>query len=116
MTLMLMVRLIRVVVMTASAVPTVADCRARLRDVANEIRAQIDGRSYPCARTREWALMPENVRMSVLLLSGIDGDLQTLAKRQFSEFTSAEKISVQVAIRSIFAALSNGYALRQRAA
>lgn len=101
--------------MTAAAVcvPTI---RQTLRDMAEQMRADIAGKAQTCARSREWAdLMPEH-RMAVLLLAGVDGDLQRLAARKFAEFPDTEKIAVQVAIRSLYAGLHGAVSLRARAA
>lgn len=83
---------------------------------AERIRADIEGRSHACARSREWANMSDDVRMCVMLLAGLDGDLGQLATRKFAEFSTDEKIAVQVAIRAIYAGLTASPTLRARAA
>lgn len=100
--------------MTAAVcVPTI---RQNLRETAANIRADIEKKEHACARSRDWAMLPVEARMAVLLLSGVDGDLQRLAARKFAEFPNDEKIAVQVAIRSLFAVLSGAVSLRARAA
>ena len=100
--------------MTAAiCVPTI---RQSLRDLAAKIRSDIEGREHACARSRDWALLLPEYRMAVLLLAGVDGDLQRLAARKFAEFSEAEKIAVQVTIRALFAGLSGAVSLRARAA
>lgn len=101
--------------MTAAAidVPTI---RAQLRDIAEQIRADITGRQKVDARTREWASMLLEYRMALLLLAGVDGDLQALARKAWGEFTDDEKIALRVSMRGMFAALEQSVSLRARGA
>lgn len=89
--------------------------RQRLRDIADKIRAERAGRESLCRRAAEWLAMPAMHRMAVLLLAGIDGDLAKLSRRSWAEFTTPEKIAVQVAIRSLKTSLNSAYALSVRA-
>lgn len=97
----------------AVCVPTI---RQSLRDLAAQIRADIEQKEYACARSRDWALLPQETRMAVLLLAGVDGDLSRLSAKKFGEFTPDERIAVQVSIRSLYAVLSGAVSLRARAA
>lgn len=101
--------------MTAAAidVPTI---KAQLRDRAEQIRADILGRQKVDARTREWASILLEYRMALLLLAGVDGDLQALARKAWGEFTDDEKIALRVSMRGMFAALEQSVSLRARGA
>lgn len=100
--------------MTAAALD-VPSIRERLRGVAEKIRADIAGREAVDARVREWAAMPIEYRMALLLLAGVDGDLQALGRKAWSEFTEPEKLAVQVALRGMARAIEKSYALKMRA-
>jgi len=94
----------------------IAAIRERLREQAEQIRSDIARKVPGSARSREWSgLMPEQ-RMALLLLAGIDGDLQRLEKKRFAEFVDSEKIALQVAIRALYAGLNGAPCLRARAA
>ncbi len=96
----------------AICVPTI---RQKLRAVADQTRAEIEGRSRLCRRGMEWASVPLPHRMALLLLAGLDGDLQSLARRAWAEFTPSEQAAIQVAIRSMHDSLSKAQALQVRA-
>lgn len=89
--------------------------RARLREIASDIRADIERTRHACARSREWAMLPVEHRMALLMLAGVDGDLGALARKAWPEFTPDERVSLQVAIRSLAASLQAAAALRVRA-
>lgn len=93
----------------------VAEVRASLYQLADKIRADIEGRSNACAREREWAGLSLHTRMAVMLLAGVDGDLAMLARLAWGEFAPGEKLAVQSAIRTLSADLHKAYALRLRA-
>lgn len=99
--------------MTAVCVPSI---RQHLRERAAQIRCDLEKRQHGCARSRDWFMLPVETRMAVLLLAGIDGDLNRLAARKFGEFADDEKIAVQVVIRSLYAGLHGAVSLRARAA
>lgn len=99
----------------SAAAAQVPEIRANLYLVAERIRSDIEGRAQVCARSREWSAMQLTHRMAVMLLAGIDGELSDLSRRAWREFTPAERLAVQVAIRSLHEGLQNTYALRVRA-
>ena len=96
----------------AICVPTI---RQNLRAIAENLRAEIEGRSRLCRRGMEWSNVPLAHRMGVLLMAGVDGDLSELARKAWAEFTPGEQGSIAVAIRSLHQSLDNCSALRVRA-
>lgn len=89
--------------------------RAKLREMVDKIRGDLERKAGRCLRSVEWGGVPLAHRMAVLLMAGIDGDLQDLARKAWAEFTPAEKNSVGVAMRSLHASLHACNALRARA-
>lgn len=89
--------------------------RARLRELALDIRAGIEKRRYACERSREWSMLHGEHRMALMMLAGLDGDLGVLASKGWQEFTLGERGSIQVALRSLYAGLKVATALRVRA-
>lgn len=98
--------------MTAAAAITAT--RARLREIADHIRADIAGRVPVSASACEWARLNLSHRMAVLLLCGMDGELSVLARRSWQEFTPVEKSAITVELRSLHRSLDDTYALRMR--
>lgn len=61
----------------------------------------------------EWVGLALELRMALLLLAGVDGDLSSLARRAWSEFTPGERAAVQVATRGMIRQLRGVVALVQ---
>lgn len=101
--------------MTAQTECPVRRARERLYQLSDEISRDLTRRRHACARSREWALIPLELRMALLMMAGIDGDLSSLSRRSWPEFTPAEKLAVQVALRLVHSGLSRTFALRGRA-
>ena len=88
--------------------------RRKLTNIAADMRANLDRRQTACALSREWLTIQPMNRMAIMLLAGMDGDLSTLARKAWPEFTPNEKVACQVAIRSLYDGLRHTYALRVR--
>lgn len=80
----------------------------------NEAAARSVGSAGGCAASIEWARLSIEFRMAVLLLAGIDGDLETLARRAWLEFPTTEKQAVKVQLRAMRAQLSQLWAVLQK--
>lgn len=61
----------------------------------------------------EWVGLPLETRMALLLLAGVDGDLASLGRRAWGEFTPGERAAVQVATRGVIRSLRSVFALVQ---
>ena len=61
----------------------------------------------------EWVSLPLELRMALLLLAGVDGDLSSLGRRAWGEFTPPERAAVQVATRGTIKQLRGVFALVQ---
>ena len=84
-------------------------------DLAQDIRAGMEKKRYSCERSREWAQVPAEHKMTLLMVAGIDGDLGSLARKAWQEFTPPERVAVQVAIRWLRDTLAKCPALSVRA-
>lgn len=62
----------------------------------------------------EWVGLALELRMCILLVAGIDGDLASLARRSWGEFTPPECTAVQVATRAMIRQLGGVFALTQK--
>ena len=89
--------------------------RAKLYALADQYAKQISGAKHACTRSREWSILALEIRMAVMMLAGIDGDLSALARRAWQEFTPPERTAVQVAMRGLHRGLGQTMALRGRA-
>lgn len=87
---------------------------AALVALRNEAAARSAGNAGGCAASIEWARLSLEFRMAVLLLAGIDGDLESLACRAWQEFPDTEKQAVKVQLRAMRAQLSQLWAVLQK--
>ncbi len=85
----------------------------RLKDEAapqpKEVRAQIavhrkffrrkSGYGYIDAENSEWHALPVRIRMALLLLCGVDGDLDALANRDFQAMPPPERQAIKTEVR-----------------
>lgn len=85
----------------------------RLNDEAapqsNAVRAQIavqrkffrrkSGYGYIDAENSEWHALPVRIRMALLLLCGVDGDLDALANRDFQAMPPPERQAIKTEVR-----------------
>ena len=97
-----------------AAAASTLEHRAALRRIADELRTKKQGQRGRCLRSAEWFALPHAHRMAVMLLAGIDGELATLARRSWPEFSDPEKVAVQVAIRSLRESLAGCHSLTVR--
>lgn len=70
--------------------------QALLRD---EFVRKATGGVWTDGESREWARVEKEQRMVLMLLAGIDGDLQVLATRAWREFTPPERQAIKGEIR-----------------
>lgn len=85
---------------------SVADCRARLRAIKDEVVRRASNGRWSDAEAREWAALPVNVRMCALLLAGIEGDLEELGLREWRELPPPERAAVKAEIRHLADAMA----------
>lgn len=90
------------------------EVRARLSQLRDEIVSQMTGGRHVCARSREWAALPLELRMAVLLIAGVDGDVSALARRAWREMPGPEREAVRGTIRNFSRALGASPALVSR--
>lgn len=90
------------------------EVRARLAELRDEIVSKVTGGRHICARSREWAALPLELRMAVLLLAGVDGEVSTLARRAWLEMPGPEREAVRGTIRGFSRALGASPALVSR--
>lgn len=74
-----------------------------------EVRAQIavhrkffrrkSGYGYIDAENSEWHALPVRIRMALLLLCGVDGDLDALANRDFQAMPPPERQAIKTEVR-----------------
>jgi hypothetical protein len=103
--------------MAAGAVGAAAcpyEVRARLSQLRDEIVSKVTGGRHTCARSREWAALPLELRMAVLLLAGVDGEVSTLARRAWLEMPGPEREAVRGTMRGFARALNGSPALVSR--
>lgn len=84
----------------SEAVPMPAATRKRMKELSAEYRKQ-SGRGYVDAENQEWFSLPMDLRMAILLLAGVDGDLQALANRDWRETPPPERAAIKTASRAI---------------
>ncbi|MFS4552062.1 hypothetical protein [Comamonas resistens] len=72
--------------------------RAKLYSLRKEFRRKT-GRGYIDAENSEWHAMPMRIRMALLLLCGIDGDLDALAGRDFQAMPPPERKAIKTEVR-----------------
>ena len=81
-----------------SAVPPSNDVRAKLFLLRKDYRKK-SGQGYIDAENNEWHSMPVRIRMALLLLCGIDGDLDALALRDFQAMPPPERQAIKTEMR-----------------
>lgn len=75
------------------------ECRARLRVLKDDaVRRASNGR-WSDAEAREWSTLHISIRMSVLLLAGIEGELEELGRREWRELPPPERNAIKAQIR-----------------
>ena len=82
------------------AVPMPVATRRQLAQLRAQYRRQ-SGRGYVDAENQEWFGLPEELRMAILLLAQVDGDLKTLAHRDWRETPPPERAAIKAVSRSV---------------
>jgi hypothetical protein len=83
----------------------------KLRDEAM-LRAALSRRT--CPLSHEWATLTLEFRMVVLLMAGIDGEIQAVARKDWREFPLVEQESCRSVMRSMRRQLQGVSALIRR--
>lgn len=78
---------------------TVPEIRERLKLQRDELLRKASAGVWFDGESREWARVSHEHRVMIMMLAGIDGDLETLAHRAWREFTPAERDSVKCQMR-----------------
>lgn len=80
---------------------SVRDCRIRLRELQREAAQRASNGRSGSAESREWAGLPSHYRMALVLLSGIDGEIEELALRDWREMPPPERDAIRRQIRAL---------------
>lgn len=79
--------------------------RAKLSALRAEFASRASGGRYVCARSKEWAVLPLEFRFAVLLMAGIDGDMDALTRRAWREMPLPEREAIRGVMRGFAQAL-----------
>ena len=82
----------------AVAVPPSCETRAQLYRLRKDFRKK-SGHGYIDAENSEWHALPVRIRMALLLLCGVDGDLDALANRDFQSMPPPERQAIKTEVR-----------------
>lgn len=82
------------------AVPMPAATRKQWAQLREKYRKQ-SGLGYVDAENQEWFNLPEELRMAILLLAQVDGDLKALAHRDWRETPPPERAAIKAVSRSV---------------
>lgn len=93
---------------------TVPEIRERLKAQRNELLRKASLGAWFDGESREWAHIGHEHRVMVMMLAGIDGDLEALAGRAWREFTPAERDAVKTQMRLAKRTFTNVAALCSR--
>ena len=93
---------------------TVQEVRERLKVQRDELLRKASMGTWFDGESREWARISHEHRVMIMMLAGIDGDLQVLASRAWREFTPAERDAVKSEMRLAKRTFSNVAALCSR--
>ena len=84
----------------SDAVPMPLAIRQQWSDLRKKYRSQ-SGRGYVDAENQEWFGLPEELRMVILLLAQVSGNLPDLVNRDWRETPPPERAAIKAATRSI---------------
>ena len=84
----------------SDAVPMPLETRKQWAVLRKEYRKQ-SGRGYIDAENQEWFGLPEELRMVILLLAQITGNLPDLVSRDWRETPPPERAAIKAAARAI---------------
>lgn len=82
------------------AAPMPLAVREQWGELRKKYRRQSGG-GYIDAENQEWFGLPEELRMAILLLARVGGNLQELAGRDWRETPPPERAAIKIATRSI---------------
>lgn len=80
---------------------SVQDCRTRLRELQREAAQRCANGRSGSAESREWAGLASHYRMALVLLAGIDGEIEELALRDWREMPPPERDAIRRQIRAL---------------
>jgi hypothetical protein len=69
--------------------------RRRLNELRDEFVRRASHQRWSDAESREWAQLEHGLRMSLLLLAGVDGELAELSHRDWRELPEAERTAIK---------------------
>lgn len=72
--------------------------RAKMYSLRKEFRKK-SGHGYIDAENSEWHALPVRIRMALLLLCGVDGDIDALANRDFQSMPPPERQAIKTEVR-----------------
>lgn len=78
---------------------TPAECREHLRRLKDDAVHRSSNGRWSDAEAREWSTLHISIRMSVLLLAGIEGELEELGRREWRELPPPERNAIKAQIR-----------------
>lgn len=90
---------------------TTLECRERLRSQRDEALQRASNQRWSNAESKEWAALSREHRMSLHLLAGIDGDLPTLALREWRELPGPERAAIKAEVRAMRDAMKGVFSL-----
>lgn len=93
---------------------TVQEARERLKVQRDKLLQKASMGVWFDGESREWSRISHEHRVMIMMLAGIDGDLEMLASRAWREFTPAERDSVKCQMRLAKRTFSNVAALCSR--
>lgn len=84
----------------SDAVPMPLAVRKQFEELRKKYRRQ-SGRGYIDAENQEWFGLPEEMRMVILLLAQVSGNLPDLVSRDWRETPPPERAAIKAATRSM---------------
>lgn len=79
----------------ATPAPRALPHRRRLNELRDEFVQRASKQRWSDAESREWARLEHGLRMSLLLLAGVDGELTDLSHRDWRELPEAERMAIK---------------------
>lgn len=98
----------------AKQVKQIEKARKRLQELRNQLLERATHGVWHDGEAYEWARLNHAHRMMVMLLAGMDGDLDVLAARAWREFTPPERQAIKTEIRMVKRTFSRTAALCTR--
>ncbi|WP_284336738.1 hypothetical protein [Comamonas sp. NoAH] len=93
---------------------TVPEARERLRILRDRLLQKASAGRWHDAESKEWSHIGHEQRVMLMMLAGIDGDLDALAARAWREFTPPERAAIKSEIRAARRTFSRVAALCSR--